>query len=143
MFLLSKIPYLFLGCPSERAMVQAHIQKKGFFDVLRSAGVKNLYDGVRATLYRDVAFNLVLFVLQENTLKWYKRQPSNVVFQSHLHTGNKSPLQIMRAIVRDAGPRFLFKGLTPRLLAVPLYMSAFLTVNEKLHKLILGKIVAQ
>ena len=57
--------------------------------------------------------------------------------------GHKRPLQIMLSIAREEGPRYLFKGLLPRLVAVPLYMSAFLMVNEELHKLILGKEIAK
>ena len=49
----------------------------------------------------------------------------------------------MLSIAREEGPRYLFKGLLPRLIAVPLYMSAFLTANEKLHKLILDKEIAK
>ena len=45
----------------------------------------------------------------------------------------------MVKIVRTEGFRYLFKGLAPRLVAVPLYMSVFMMVNEELEKLILNK----
>ena len=48
----------------------------------------------------------------------------------------------MVRIARDEHPRYLFKGLLPRLIAVPLYMSVFLMVNEELQKLILDKRIA-
>ena len=48
----------------------------------------------------------------------------------------------MIQIARQEGPRYLFKGLLPRLIAVPLYMSVFITVNEELSKYILGRRVA-
>lgn len=44
----------------------------------------------------------------------------------------------MVQIARHEGVRYLFKGLLPRLVAVPLYMSVFITVNEELQKYILG-----
>jgi len=68
------------GCPSERAMVLAQIQKKGFRDVFKSAGVKGLYHGVEATLYRDISFNMALFVLRAIIMNHYElrngREPS-------------------------------------------------------------------
>lgn len=45
----------------------------------------------------------------------------------------------MIKLAREEGVRSLFKGLIPRLIAVPLYMSVFITVNEELEKLILGR----
>ena len=53
-------------------MVLAQIQKKGFFDVLRSAGVRGLYHGAEATLYRDITFNQALFVLRAIIMEWYE-----------------------------------------------------------------------
>lgn len=44
----------------------------------------------------------------------------------------------MIQIARQEGVRCLFKGLLPRLISVPLYMSVFITVNEELQKYILG-----
>ena len=53
-------------------MVLAQIQKKGFRDVLRSAGIRGLYHGVEATLYRDISFNMVLFTLREYIIREYE-----------------------------------------------------------------------
>ena len=53
------------------------------------------------------------------------------------------PLPMMAHIARQEGVRYLFKGLLPRLVAVPLYMSVFITVNEELQKLILGTRIAR
>ena len=61
-------------------MVLAQIQKKGFRDVFKSAGVKGLYHGVEATLYRDISFNMTLFVLRAIIMNQYElrngREPS-------------------------------------------------------------------
>ena len=72
---LSYIPNLLLffsGCPSERAMVLAQIQKKGFRDVLRSAGIQGIYHGAEATLYRDISFNMSLFALRAYIMREYE-----------------------------------------------------------------------
>ncbi len=45
----------------------------------------------------------------------------------------------MMDIVRSEGARHLMKGLLPRLIAVPMYMSVFFVVNEELEKLLLGQ----
>lgn len=66
---LFHLPLLHPGCPSERAMVLAQIQKKGFRDVLRSAGIRGLYHGAEATLYRDISFNMSLFVLRAYVMR--------------------------------------------------------------------------
>ena len=55
-------------------MVLAQIQKKGFRDVWRSAGIRGLYHGVEATLYRDISFNMVLFTLREYIIREYETQ---------------------------------------------------------------------
>ena len=61
-------------------MVLAQVQKKGFYDVFKSAGVKGLYHGVEATLYRDISFNMTLFVLRAIIINQYElrngREPS-------------------------------------------------------------------
>ena len=64
----------FAGCPSERAMVLAQIQKKGFINVLRNAGIRGLYHGAVATLYRDISFNACMFVIREHIFDWYKNR---------------------------------------------------------------------
>ena len=58
-----------------------------------------------------------------------------------LHTGGKtkSVSRIMLDIIQKEGPRHLFKGLLPRLIAVPSMMSVFYVINEELEKLLLGK----
>lgn len=53
--------------------------------------------------------------------------------------GERRPLVHMYQIARAEGIRQLYKGLLPRLIAVPLYMSVFITVNEELQKYILGR----
>ena len=55
------ITTLTLGCPSERAMVLAQVQKQGFFKVITTTGLKGLYQGSTATFYRDVLFNIIFF----------------------------------------------------------------------------------
>ena len=51
----------------------------------------------------------------------------------------KSVSRILFEIVEKEGPRHLFKGLAPRLIAVPSMMSVFYVINEELEKLLLGK----
>ena len=65
------------GCPSERAMVLAHIQKKGFMDVVRETGVRGLYHGFEATMYRDVAFNTGFFTFREVMVRIYRSHFGN------------------------------------------------------------------
>lgn len=62
-----------IGCPSERAMVLAHIRKQAFTAVLRETGLRGLYFGFSATLYRDITFNMVFFTSREMFVKLYKR----------------------------------------------------------------------
>jgi hypothetical protein len=160
-----------IGCPSERAMVLAQIQKKGFVDVLRNAGIRGLYHGAEATLYRDISFNMCLFALRAFVMRWYENRfgeepsamakvwwglPASVIAGivacpfdvvktriqgkelQELGSGSRRPIPLMVQIARQEGVRYLFKGLLPRLIAVPLYMSVFITVNEELQKYLLG-----
>ena len=53
-------------------MVLAHIRKAGFFDVMRNAGIWGFYHGVEAALYRDISFNMCLFVFRSYYMKWYE-----------------------------------------------------------------------
>ena len=53
-------------------MVLAQIQKKGFHDVLHSAGIQGLYHGAEATFYRDISFNLALFALRAYIMREYE-----------------------------------------------------------------------
>ena len=62
------------GCPSERAMVLAQIQKKGFVEVLRKAGLRGVYHGGMATLCRDISFNQSLFVLRAIIMRAYEQR---------------------------------------------------------------------
>ena len=55
-------------------MVLAQIQKKGFLDVLRTAGIQGLYHGAEATLYRDISFNMCLFALRAFVMRWYENR---------------------------------------------------------------------
>ena len=52
---------------------------------------------------------------------------------------SKSVSRIMYDIAKREGPRHLYKGLVPRLIAVPSMMSVFYVINEELEKLLLGK----
>lgn len=61
------------GCPSERAMVLAHIRKKAFTSVIRETGLRGLYFGFSSTLYRDISFNMVFFTSREVLVRYYKR----------------------------------------------------------------------
>lgn len=45
----------------------------------------------------------------------------------------------MVEIARREGPRHLMRGLGPRLIAVPSYMSVFYVVNEELEWYLLNK----
>ena len=66
-------PPLCPGCPSERAMVQAHIQKQGFVTVIRVTGLRGLYHGFLSTLYRDISFNMSFFTCRELIVRAYSR----------------------------------------------------------------------
>ena len=52
---------------------------------------------------------------------------------------SRRPLRLMCQLVREEGGRSLFKGLLPRLIAVPLCMSVFVTVNEELGRCLLAR----
>ena len=60
---------------------------------------------------------------------------------THTLTGGKakSVSRIILDIAKKEGPHHLFKGLTPRLIAVPSMMSVFYVINEELEKILLGK----
>lgn len=53
-------------------MVLANIQNRGFRAVFHNAGVKGLYHGAEATLYRDISFNMCLFTLRSYIMSWYE-----------------------------------------------------------------------
>ena len=61
-----------VGCPSERIMVLAQVQKQGLVHVIRSAGLSGLYNGWTATLYRDISFNAAFFTLRELFVRRYE-----------------------------------------------------------------------
>ena len=61
-----------LGCPSERVMVQAQVQQQGFLHVVRNTGLRGLYHGWQATLYRDVSFNCFFFTSREIFVRSWK-----------------------------------------------------------------------
>ena len=52
-------------------MVQAQIQQKGFFHVIRNTGWAGLFHGWLPTLYRDVVFNLFFFCLRDIFVSYY------------------------------------------------------------------------
>lgn len=154
-----------IGCPSERAMVLAQIQKQGFIHVVRKVGLIGLYDGWTATLYRDITFNMAFFTTREMFVakyeKWAKCDankkerfalglvagtisaaiacPLDVIKTrmqgKQLGVPYESCLQIFNRIVRKEGARNLMKGLSPRLYSVPSMMSAFYVIYEEYHKI--------
>ena len=66
-----------VGCPSERAMVLAQVQQQqgqGFREVVRKQGLSGLYHGWRATLYRDVYFNMTFFTFREIFVSHWRRR---------------------------------------------------------------------
>lgn len=72
-FFLSHPARTHTGCPSERAMVLAHIRKQAFTAVIKSAGIRGLYFGFRSTLYRDISFNAVFFTMREVFVKLHRK----------------------------------------------------------------------
>lgn len=72
-----------VGCPTDRAMVLAQIRRQGFATVIRETGLKGLYLGWTATLYRDMAFNSTFFALREGGVKlWtlnHEGQPPSIM----------------------------------------------------------------
>jgi hypothetical protein len=152
-----------VGCPSERVMVLAQIRKEGFFKVFRTTGFKGLYLGWTATLYRDVAFNMVFFTTREHIVSQYEARwepaspwkrvvlglPAGVLASAvacpfdviktrmqgiKLDAEYQSCSTIFKNIVKNEGPRNLMKGLIPRLLVVPSMMSFWYVINEELVK---------
>lgn len=65
--------YYLIGCPSERAMVLAHIRKQAFTAVIKETGLRGLYLGFSSTLYRDISFNTVFFTSREVFVRMYRR----------------------------------------------------------------------
>lgn len=156
-----------IGCPSERIMVLAQIQKQGVIAVMRSAGLNGLYHGWTATLYRDIVFNTTFFSLRELFVLKYEEKigedpqafvrvalglpagciasvvgcPHDVIKTrmqgKKVGSNYQSCLQIFTDIVKNEGPRHLMKGLVPRLIVVPSFMSVFYVINEELEKLFL------
>ena len=55
-------------------MVLQQIQKKGFRDVLQTAGVRGLFHGAKPTLYRDTSFNMCLFVPRAYVMQLYEER---------------------------------------------------------------------
>jgi len=53
-------------------MVLAHIRKQGFWKVLSTTGIKGLYFGWTATLYRDITFNAAFFTFRELAVRWWE-----------------------------------------------------------------------
>ena len=71
---------------------------------------------------------------------------SLIMTNTHTHTHrsltggqSKSVSRLLYEIAKNEGPRHLFKGLMPRLIAVPSMMSVFYVINEELERLLLGK----
>ena len=52
-------------------MVLAQVQKQGFFKVITTTGLKGLYKGWTATLYRDVMFNIIFFTSRGYLVEQY------------------------------------------------------------------------
>ena len=61
-------------------MVLAQISRQGLIEVVRKTGLRGLYHGAEATLYRDISFNMSLFVPRNIIMSWYEerygREPS-------------------------------------------------------------------
>ena len=55
-------------------MVLTQIRKQGVRQVIKDAGVKGLYKGWTATLYRDILFNVTLFTTRAMFIEWYKNK---------------------------------------------------------------------
>lgn len=153
-----------IGCPSERIMVIAQIRKQGIWEVIRSAGLRGLYKGAAVTACRDISFNAVFFTMTEVLVRSYmaytgKEENSFLRYKAGLIAGmiaatvacpldvaktriqgqklgepKLGMLQVFQSIIRDEGPRYLFKGLLPRLIAVPSMMSFFYMLNVKFNK---------
>jgi hypothetical protein len=144
-------------------MVLAQIRKEGFFKVFWTTGFKGLYLGWTATLYRDVAFNMVFFTTREHIVSQYEARwepaspwkrvvlglPAGVLASAvacpfdviktrmqgiKLDAEYQSCSTIFKNIVKNEGPRNLMKGLIPRLLVVPSMMSFWYVINEELVK---------
>ena len=60
-------------------MVLAHIRKQGFWKVVTTTGIKGLYFGWTATLYRDITFNAIMLTTREIVIreweKYYGSEP--------------------------------------------------------------------
>ena len=52
-------------------MVLAQIRNEGFVKVIRDTGLKGLYKGWTATLYRDILFNMTFFTTREIFVEQY------------------------------------------------------------------------
>ena len=55
-------------------MVLAQIEGKTFWEVVKSKGVRALYHGAMATLYRDIAFNISLFTGRGIIMRAYENK---------------------------------------------------------------------
>ena len=55
-------------------MVLAQIRKQGVVQVIKDTGLKGLYKGWTATLYRDILFNITLFTTREMFVEQYKNK---------------------------------------------------------------------
>ena len=55
-------------------MVLAQVRKQGFSVVVRQAGLRGLYLGWTATLYREISFNVVMFTIRELKVHQWKVQ---------------------------------------------------------------------
>ena len=54
-------------------MVLAHIRKQGFWKVVTTTGIKGLYFGWTATLYRDITFNAIMLTTREISIHEWKK----------------------------------------------------------------------
>ncbi|XP_003386558.1 PREDICTED: mitochondrial substrate carrier family protein X-like [Amphimedon queenslandica] len=84
-----------VGCPSERIMVLSQVRKQGFVQVIKDQGLKGLYKGWTATLYRDILFNITLFTTRELFKEQYKSKKG------------KTDLNVVESIVLGLVPGFL------------------------------------
>lgn len=53
-------------------MVLAQVKGETFWEIVRSKGLRSLYNGAMATLYRDITFNCCLFAGRAFIMKRYE-----------------------------------------------------------------------
>ena len=87
------------------------------------------------------AITLSIHILKHFFLCMYNYNIMCLYTHTHIHTAKQTDwaLKVMLDMARRDGPRQLMKGIGPRLIAVPSYMSVFYVVNEELEWYLLKK----